>query len=36
MCDTESSVYVPLLEETSFMPQHKYSYGPEGILGFIR
>lgn len=29
MCDTESSVYVPLLEETSFMPQHKYSYGPE-------
>ncbi|KAF2012865.1 flavin-binding monooxygenase-like family protein [Aaosphaeria arxii CBS 175.79] len=29
MCDIESYVYMPLLEETGFMPKHKYSYGPE-------
>ncbi|GME21921.1 putative flavin-binding monooxygenase-like family protein [Neofusicoccum parvum] len=29
MCDVESYIYLPLLEETGFMPKHKYSYGPE-------
>lgn len=29
MCDTEASVYCPLLEETSFIPTHKYAYGNE-------
>lgn len=29
MCDTEASVYLPLLEETGYMPKHKYSYGEE-------
>ncbi|KAI3396947.1 hypothetical protein diail_11560 [Diaporthe ilicicola] len=29
MCDTEASVYLPLLEEMGYMPKHKYSYGEE-------
>ena len=29
MCDVESYVYLPMLEEMGFMPKHKYSYGPE-------
>ncbi|OAA32099.1 cyclohexanone monooxygenase [Moelleriella libera RCEF 2490] len=29
MCDTESYIYMPLLEETGYMPQHRYAYGPE-------
>lgn len=29
MCDVESSCYMPLLEETGFIPTHRYSYGPE-------
>ena len=29
MCDGESYIYLPLLEETGYMPKHKYSYGPE-------
>lgn len=29
MCDTEASIYCPLLEETNFMPSHKYAYGNE-------
>jgi len=29
MCDVESYIYMPLLEETGYMPQHKYSYGYE-------
>jgi cation diffusion facilitator CzcD-associated flavoprotein CzcO len=29
MCDIESYIYMPLLEETGYMPKHKYSYGPE-------
>lgn len=29
MCDSESSIYLPLLEETGFMPTHRYSYGSE-------
>ena len=29
MCDVESYIYMPLLEETNYMPKHKYAYGPE-------
>lgn len=29
MCDTEASIYCPLLEETGFIPTHKYAYGNE-------
>lgn len=29
MCDVESYIYMPLLEETGYMPKHKYSYGNE-------
>ncbi|KMU79090.1 LOW QUALITY PROTEIN: cyclohexanone 1,2-monooxygenase [Coccidioides immitis RMSCC 3703] len=29
MCDVESYIYMPLLEETGYMPKHKYSYGEE-------
>ncbi|KAI1390869.1 flavin-binding monooxygenase-like family protein [Hypoxylon trugodes] len=29
MCDFESSCYMPLLEEMSYVPKHRYSYGPE-------
>ncbi|KAI8931842.1 hypothetical protein NX059_010748 [Plenodomus lindquistii] len=29
MCDIESYVYMPLLEETGYMPRQKYSHGPE-------
>jgi cation diffusion facilitator CzcD-associated flavoprotein CzcO len=29
MCDIESYIYMPLLEETGYMPKHKYAYGPE-------
>ena len=29
MCDVESYVYLPLLEETGYMPKHKYSFAPE-------
>lgn len=29
MCDTEASVYCPLLEETGYIPKHRYSYGEE-------
>ena len=28
-CDIESYIYLPLLEETGYMPREKYSYGPE-------
>jgi cyclohexanone monooxygenase len=28
-CDVESYVYIPLLEELSYIPQHRYSYAPE-------
>jgi cyclohexanone monooxygenase len=28
-CDIESYCYVPLLEETGYMPKHRYSFGPE-------
>ena len=29
MCDVESYIYLPLLEEMGYMPKHKYSYGSE-------
>ncbi|PFH57144.1 hypothetical protein XA68_15442 [Ophiocordyceps unilateralis] len=29
MCDIESSLYMPLLEETGHMPKHRFAYGPE-------
>ena len=29
MCDVESYCYMPLLEETGYIPKHKYAYGPE-------
>lgn len=29
MCDVESYIYLPLLEETGYMPKHKYAYGVE-------
>ncbi|KAJ7256802.1 hypothetical protein B0H12DRAFT_484144 [Mycena haematopus] len=29
MCDIESYIYMPLLEETGYMPRFKYAYGPE-------
>jgi hypothetical protein len=29
MCDVESYCYLPLLEETGYIPKHKYSYGKE-------
>jgi cation diffusion facilitator CzcD-associated flavoprotein CzcO len=28
-CDIESYCYLPLLEETGYMPKEKYSYAPE-------
>jgi cation diffusion facilitator CzcD-associated flavoprotein CzcO len=28
-CDIESYCYLPLLEETNYLPKHKYSFGPE-------
>ena len=29
MCDVESYVYLPLLEEIGYIPKHKYSFAPE-------
>ncbi|KFA68143.1 hypothetical protein S40285_08625 [Stachybotrys chlorohalonatus IBT 40285] len=29
MCDVESAMYLPLLEETGYVPKHKFSYGFE-------
>ncbi|KAI9158186.1 Pentalenolactone D synthase [Paramyrothecium foliicola] len=29
MCDSESYIYLPLLEETGYMPKHRYSHGPD-------
>ena len=29
MCDVESYVYLPLLEELGYIPKHKYSFAPE-------
>ncbi|MFJ9710300.1 flavin-containing monooxygenase [Streptomyces sp. NPDC101234] len=35
MCDVESYVYLPMLEELDYIPRHRYSYGPE-ILAHTR
>jgi cyclohexanone monooxygenase len=35
MCDVESYVYLPMLEELGYIPRHRYSYGPE-ILGYAK
>ncbi|KAF1357104.1 hypothetical protein BDV97DRAFT_374626 [Delphinella strobiligena] len=29
MCDIESYIYMPLLEETGYVPKHKYAHGEE-------
>ncbi|ADP81259.1 flavin-containing monooxygenase [Pseudofrankia inefficax] len=29
MCDVESYVYLPMLEELGYIPRHRYSYAPE-------
>lgn len=29
MCDVSSDIYMPLLEETGYVPKHKYAYGQE-------
>ncbi|KAK1978934.1 cyclohexanone monooxygenase [Colletotrichum cereale] len=29
MCDIESYIYMPLLEETGYVPKHRYAYGNE-------
>ncbi|MEO0436786.1 MAG: NAD(P)/FAD-dependent oxidoreductase [Pseudomonadota bacterium] len=29
MCDVESYIYLPLLEELGYLPKQKYSFGPE-------
>ena len=29
MCDVESYIYLPLLEETGYIPRHRYSYSEE-------
>jgi cation diffusion facilitator CzcD-associated flavoprotein CzcO len=34
-CDVESYMYLPLLEETSYIPREKYSYQPE-IMEHVR
>ncbi len=34
-CDNESYCYLPLLEETGFMPSRRFAPGPE-IMGYIR
>ena len=35
-CDIESYCYLPLLEETGYMPKEKYSYAPEIYEHVIR
>jgi len=35
MCDVESYIYLPMLEELGYMPRHRYSYGPE-IYGYAQ
>ena len=34
-CDVESYVYLPFLEETGYIPKHKYSFAPE-ILEYCK
>ena len=35
MCDVESYCYLPMLEELSYVPKHKYSFAPE-IMEYSR
>ena len=35
MCDVESYIYIPMLEELGYVPKHRYAYGEE-ILGCLR
>ena len=35
MCDVESSIYLPLLEEVNYLPTEKYAHAPE-ILAYCR
>src|SRR6201992_1493452 len=35
MCDVESYTYLPLLEETGYMPKHKYAHASE-IFGYAQ
>lgn len=35
MCDVESFVYLPMLQELDYVPRHHYSYGPE-ILAYTQ
>jgi cation diffusion facilitator CzcD-associated flavoprotein CzcO len=34
-CDMESYIYIPLLEETGYIPTEKYAHGPE-ILAYLQ
>ena len=34
MCDVESYIYIPLLEEFGYVPEHRYAFGEE-ILGHL-
>jgi cation diffusion facilitator CzcD-associated flavoprotein CzcO len=34
MCDVESYMYLPLLEELGYIPEHRYAYGEE-IRGYL-
>lgn len=35
MCDVESYIYLPMLEETGYTPRHRYAYGEE-ILSHLQ
>ena len=35
MCDVESYIYIPMLEELGYVPKHRYAFGDE-ILGCLR
>ncbi|MFG2943466.1 flavin-containing monooxygenase [Streptomyces sp. NPDC048282] len=35
MCDVESYIYLPLLEELDYLPRHRYAYGAE-ILAYTQ
>ncbi|MEM7692089.1 MAG: NAD(P)/FAD-dependent oxidoreductase, partial [Pseudomonadota bacterium] len=36
MCDVESYIYLPLLEELAYLPKKKYSFGPEILEHSLR
>jgi cation diffusion facilitator CzcD-associated flavoprotein CzcO len=35
-CDIESSIYLPFLEETGYLPKERFSAGPEVLEQFDR